>query len=105
MQVYFLLNIHIVSQGNYEGMEQRKIQQSIYQLSEKKLESNQAIMMKEIEDYIDKTMLEMHIALEELKLSFEDEIKGLGMKIFNFAKMRIFFLMLSRLLRKIWILN
>jgi hypothetical protein len=35
--------------------------------------------MKEIEDYIDKNMNEMHKALEELRISFEDEIKGLGM--------------------------
>jgi len=66
-------------------MEQSTILQSIYELSEKKLESNQLIIMKEIEDYIDKSMLEMHIALEELKVSFEDEIKGLGMFIYNIA--------------------
>jgi hypothetical protein len=42
------------------------------------LESNQAGMMKEIEDYIDKNMNEMHKALEELRVSIEDELKGLG---------------------------
>ena len=69
----------IVSQGNFEGMEQSKILHSICELSEKKLDTNQDIMTKEIDEYIDKTMLEMNIALEELRLSFEDEIKGLGM--------------------------
>ncbi len=67
-----------MSHGKYEGMEKSEILQSICELSEKKLESNQAIMMKEIEDYIDKNMNEMHKALEELKFSFEEEIKGLG---------------------------
>ncbi len=46
------------------------------ELSEKKVKSTQALMMKEIEDFIEKNMDEMHKALEELRISFEDEIKS-----------------------------
>lgn len=67
-----------MSQGKYDGMEKSQILQSICELSEKKFESNTAIMMREIEDYTDKNIREMNKALEELKLSYEDEIKGLG---------------------------
>jgi hypothetical protein len=67
-----------VSQGKYDGMDKNDILQSICELSEKKFESSQAVKMKEIEDYIDKNMKEMHKALDELKLSFEDEMRGLG---------------------------
>ena len=34
-------------------------------------------MLKEIEEYIEKNMGEMHKALEELKISFEDEINSM----------------------------
>ncbi len=70
-----------MSQGQYDGKEKSEILQSIFALSEKKLVSNQTIMMKDIEEYIDKNITEMHKALDELRLSFEDEIKGLGLKI------------------------
>jgi len=34
-------------------------------------------MLKEIEEYIEKNMAEMQKALEELKISFEDEINSM----------------------------
>ncbi len=41
-------------------------------------------MLKEIEDYIEKNMAEMHKALEELKISFEDEINSMdGINFFT----------------------
>ena len=44
------------------------------------LVGGQSTMLKEIEDYIEKNMNEMHLALEELKISFEDEINSLDGK-------------------------
>ena len=49
-------------------------------LSEQRLKSNQAFMMNEISDFIDKNMKEMYIALDELKISFEEEIKNVDGK-------------------------
>jgi hypothetical protein len=49
---------------------------SILQLSEKKIQSSQSLMMNEIVDFISKNMNEMHKALDELKLSYEEEIKS-----------------------------
>jgi hypothetical protein len=51
------------------------------ELSEKKAKSLQAIMMREIEEYIEKNMAEMHKSLEELRISFEDEIKSVDGKL------------------------
>lgn len=36
----------------------------------------QSMMLKEIEDFIEKSMKEMHVALSDLKLSFEEEIES-----------------------------
>jgi hypothetical protein len=69
--------IAAVSEGTYDDTNKNEIIKSIYELSEKKFQSSQAIMMKEIEDYIDKSMSEMHMALEELRFSYEDELRGL----------------------------
>lgn len=55
------------------------------ELSEKKKKNNQVIMMKEIEDFIEKNMNEMHKALDELRISFEDEIEGVN-GIYYFIK-------------------
>ncbi len=52
------------------------------ELSEKKIKSTQIIMMKEIEDFIEKNMAEMHKALDELRISFEDEIKSVDEEVF-----------------------
>jgi hypothetical protein len=57
-------------------VQQNEILKGIMELSEKKVKSTQALMMKEIEDFIEKNMDEMHKALEELRISFEDEIKS-----------------------------
>jgi hypothetical protein len=38
-------------------------------------------MMREIEEYIEKNMAEMHKSLEELRISFEDEIKSVDGKL------------------------
>ena len=46
------------------------------ELSEKKYKNAQSTMMKEIEDFIEKNMDEMNKALEELRISFEDEINS-----------------------------
>lgn len=56
-------------------MQQNEILKGIMKLSEKKVKKNQVLMMKEIEDYIEKNLNEMHMALEELKISFKEEIK------------------------------
>lgn len=40
-------------------------------------DSIQSQMLKEIEDYIEKNIDEMHRAVEELKISFEDEINSM----------------------------
>jgi hypothetical protein len=37
----------------------------------------QSMMLRDIEDFIEKNMLEMHKALEELKISFEEELLSL----------------------------
>lgn len=44
------------------------------ELSEKKTKTYHDLMAKEIEDSIEKNMTEMNKALEELKISFEEEI-------------------------------
>ncbi len=45
-------------------------------------QDSQSQMLKEIEEYIEKNMAEMHKALEELKISFEDEINSMdGIKL------------------------
>ncbi len=40
-------------------------------------QDSQSQMLKEIEEYIEKNMAEMHKALEELKISFQDEINAM----------------------------
>lgn len=49
-------------------------------LSEQKVKNNQALMAKEIEDFIDKNMKQMYDALEELRASFEEEIRSIDGK-------------------------
>ena len=44
-------------------------------LIEQKDHKISSMMYKDIEDYIDRNMKEMHLALDELRISFEDEIK------------------------------
>ncbi len=46
------------------------------ELSEKKAKSLHLIMMREIDDYVEKNTAEMNKSLEELRISFEDEIKS-----------------------------
>jgi len=46
------------------------------ELSEKKAKSLQLIMMREIDDYVEKNIAEMNKSLDELRISFEDEIKS-----------------------------
>lgn len=52
-------------------------------LSERKLKANQIIMMNEIEEFIEKNINDMHKALDELKISFEDEINNLDEKVYG----------------------
>jgi hypothetical protein len=59
------------------------------ELSEKKAKSLQLIMMREIDDYVEKNIAEMNKSLDELRISFEDEIKSVDgnirkIVIFNF---------------------
>ncbi len=51
------------------------------ELSEKKMESSQAFMMNEIEEFCEKNMNEMHKQVEEIKYSLEEEIKGVDGKL------------------------
>lgn len=60
------------------------------ELSEKKMKNTQIFMMKEIEDFIEKNMAEMHKALDELRVSFEDEIKCVDGKFILFFYLFIF---------------
>ena len=62
-------------------VKQHEILKGIMELSENKLKTAQAIMTKEIEDFIEKNMDEMHKALEELRISFEEEIKSVDGKL------------------------
>jgi hypothetical protein len=64
----------IVNGGNIYNHE-NEIIKNIIELSEKKVLNNQLIMQKEIEDYLTANMEEMYKGLEQLKLSFEEEIK------------------------------
>ncbi len=45
-------------------------------LRENKIKTEQILMTKEIEDYIEKSMKEMLKALEELRKSFNDELRN-----------------------------
>ncbi len=49
----------------------------------------QSMMCKDIEEYIEKNMAEMHKALDELKASFEDELNNIDGKDFLKKKMYI----------------
>jgi hypothetical protein len=46
-------------------------------LSEKKVKCQQMTMANEIEAFVEKNMMEMHKALDELRSSFEEEINSL----------------------------
>ena len=45
------------------------------ELSEKKAKSIQSFMIREIDEFVEKNMIEMQKGLDELRISFEDEIK------------------------------
>jgi hypothetical protein len=49
----------------------------------------QSMMLRDIEEYIEKNMREMHMALDELKLSFEEEISYVDG---NLSKLVIYFI-------------
>ena len=66
--------LKIVNNNNIYNHE-NEIIKNIIELSEKKVLNNQLQMQKEIEDYLTKNMEEMYKGLEQLKLSFEEEIK------------------------------
>ncbi len=54
---------------------ENEIIKNIIEYTEKKVFNNQLLMQKEIEDYMTNNMEEMYKALEQLKTSFEEEIK------------------------------
>ena len=69
--------------NNYNHLynNENEIIKNIIELSEKKVLNNQLQMQKEIEDYIMKNMEEMYKGLEQLKISFEEEIKTMEGKL------------------------
>jgi hypothetical protein len=46
------------------------------ELSERKLMNSQTLMMKEIEDFLEKNMSQMHKDLEEVRISIQEEINN-----------------------------
>jgi hypothetical protein len=50
-------------------------------LRENKLKTEHILMTKEIEDYMDRSIKQMHKALDELKFSFDEEINNVDGKI------------------------
>jgi hypothetical protein len=72
--------VNAVSGGRHEDDEQKEILNHIMYLSEKKVKNQQMSMANEIEAFIEKNMMEMHKALDELRSSFEEEINSLDGK-------------------------
>ena len=79
-----MLGDFLLKEGNnYNHLynNENEIIKNIIELSEKKVLNNQLQMQKEIEDYIMKNMEEMYKGLEQLKISFEEEIKTMEGKL------------------------
>lgn len=66
--------------GKDSNNQESEILKDIIALSEHTVKSNQLNMTNEIENYIENNMKEMFGALEELRLSFDDEIKSVDGK-------------------------
>jgi hypothetical protein len=76
---------HLIIVSEVPEHDQKEIINHIMYLSERKVKSQQINMANEIEVFIEKNMMEMHKALEELRASFEEEIKSLdGIFAYNF---------------------